>query len=202
MKANHKIERDNNHYYLYRHIRLDKNEPFYIGIGVKPKKHDKTIESEYKRAFAKNGRNNIWNKITLKTDYRVDIIIEHSNKDFVVNKEIEFIKLYGRKDLNSGILSNMTDGGEGIKNKIVSKETRDKISKFQKGSKRTQEQCLNISKSKFIKVIKLNLNGEEIEEFESLSSAAKSLNCSVGEITVCCKNQNRICHSFKWKYKD
>lgn len=23
-------------YYLYRHIRLDKNQPFYIGIGTKP----------------------------------------------------------------------------------------------------------------------------------------------------------------------
>ena len=26
---------ENGKYYLYRHIRLDKNEPFYIGIGTK-----------------------------------------------------------------------------------------------------------------------------------------------------------------------
>ena len=34
---------------LYRHIRLDKNEPFYIGIG------------NIKRAYNKSERNDIWN---------------------------------------------------------------------------------------------------------------------------------------------
>lgn len=29
---------DNGKYYLYRHIRLDKNEPFYIGIGSRSEK--------------------------------------------------------------------------------------------------------------------------------------------------------------------
>ena len=39
-------------HYLYRHIRLDKNEPFYIGIGTK-KENTKfnSIKSEYSRAI-------------------------------------------------------------------------------------------------------------------------------------------------------
>ena len=42
---------DEGKYYLYRHIREDKNEVFYIGIGTKNSK------VEYKRAFAKDGTN-------------------------------------------------------------------------------------------------------------------------------------------------
>jgi hypothetical protein len=40
--------------YVYRHIRLDKNEPFYIGIG-------KDDYSSFKRAYhTGNKRNKIW----------------------------------------------------------------------------------------------------------------------------------------------
>ena len=48
-----------NKYYLYRHIRLDKNEPFYIGIGTKEERY-KSFEMIYKRAFSKKKRNIIW----------------------------------------------------------------------------------------------------------------------------------------------
>lgn len=43
---------DEGKYYLYRHIRLDKNEPFYIGIGTK-NKH----KYPYFRAKSKAERN-------------------------------------------------------------------------------------------------------------------------------------------------
>lgn len=44
--------------YLYRHIRLDKNEPFYIGIG-----------SNKARCYTKKTRNKHWNsKYVLDTD--------------------------------------------------------------------------------------------------------------------------------------
>ena len=47
-------------YYLYRHIRLDKNEPFYIGIGTKVnKKSFLKVTSEYVRAYSKTRRNKI-----------------------------------------------------------------------------------------------------------------------------------------------
>ena len=53
--------------YLYRHIRLDKNQPFYIGISS---------DSNYKRAFSKR-RSNIWNNIVAKTGYEVEIFIDN-----------------------------------------------------------------------------------------------------------------------------
>jgi len=39
--------------YIYRHIRLDKNEPFYIGIG------DNSHEGTYPRAHSKKPKNKI-----------------------------------------------------------------------------------------------------------------------------------------------
>lgn len=86
---------------LYRHIRLDTNEVFYIGIGDIKRANDKTSRSKY------------WRSITNKTKYRIDIILENLTWDDACKKEIEFIKLYGRKDLGLGTLVNMTDGGEG-----------------------------------------------------------------------------------------
>ena len=123
---------------LYRHIRLDKNVPFYIGIG-------KTEKRAYSKAF----RNNHWKGIVNKYGHEVEIIMEGLTIAEAYEKEKEFIKLYGRADLNEGTLCNLTDGGEGFpnlspesreririasKNRKASEETRKKISEAKKGS--------------------------------------------------------------------
>ena len=125
-------------YYVYRHIRLDKNTPFYIGKGTTHKTR-KDFNNYYHRAFSKYNRNNIWKRITAKTDYTVEIIFESESEKEVFEKEKEFIKLYGRIDNKTGILSNLTDGGDGDSGKIVSKETRERISKANKGRKYSKE---------------------------------------------------------------
>lgn len=92
--------------YLYTHTRLDKNEIFYIGISKS--------NVDYKRAYSIIDRNPIWIKIFNKTEYRVDILIESEDLSFIKNKEIELIAFYGRKDIGTGILSNMSRGGDGV----------------------------------------------------------------------------------------
>lgn len=123
-------------YYLYRHIRLDKNEPFYIGIGTKSDKKHTKLETEYLRAYSKIRLNNIWNKIVLKTDYEVEILLESNDYEFIKQKEIEFIALYGRIDSGKGSLANLTDGGDGTVN--ISPEIRNNISERMKGCKNPQ----------------------------------------------------------------
>ncbi len=108
-------------YYLYRHIRLDKNEVFYVGIGTKRKNF------EYYRAYEKQLRSSFWNKIISKTEYIVEIVLESDNYDFIKQKEIEFISLYGRRDLNCGKLCNLTNGGDGKFGFKMSEETKKKI---------------------------------------------------------------------------
>lgn len=134
-------------YFLYRHIRLDKNEPFYIGIGKKPKNYY-GYNTEFKRAFyAGSKRGGFWKQITSKTEYKVEIMMESSNLDYIKSQEVFFITLYGRKDRKEGSLVNMTDGGDfnnagassHRKNFKHSEETKRKLSDSHKGRKASLE---------------------------------------------------------------
>lgn len=158
-------------WYVYRHIRNDINLPFYIGIGN---------QANYKRAFSNKSRNKHWLNIVQKTSYTIEIIFEGLTKEDAVSKEVEFIKLYGRK-CNNGLLCNQTDGGEGIisrenveiwkknlsKSAInMTQEHKEKISKslkghigYMKGKKLTLEQREKISKKR--KGIKLSEKTKE-----------------------------------------
>lgn len=107
--------------YLYRHIRLDNNLPFYIGIGS---------DSDYKRANSKHNRNKYWKNIIKKTTYKVDIIFNDLSWEEACKKEIEFITLYKNYNIK---LANLTMGGEGLfqpNNEIIKK-----ISNSKKGIK-------------------------------------------------------------------
>lgn len=111
--------------YVYRHIRLDKNIPFYIGISL-------IDDIEYKRANVRSGRNKHWQNVVKKSDYRVDIMFDEIESDFAKEKEIELIALYGRVDLKTGTLVNRTIGGDGNNGMIVSEYTRKLISESSK----------------------------------------------------------------------
>lgn len=110
---------------LYAHIRLDTNQIFYIGISINDK-----------RPFNKSQRNKIWKGITRKTSYRVDILFNNLTWEEACNKEIELIKKYGRINNNTGILCNLTDGGNGTINYKHKQESKDKIGSAWKGKKR------------------------------------------------------------------
>jgi hypothetical protein len=108
--------------YVYRHIRNDKNEPFYIGIGS---------DLNYKRSKETARRSDLWKRIATK-GYTVEIMLDNITTDFAKIKEVEFIKLYGRKDLGTGCLANMTDGGDGTYGKVYGEEYRRKLSETAK----------------------------------------------------------------------
>lgn len=113
-------------FYIYRHIRPDTNEVFYIGKG---NNLDKRV-SPYSRARCKNRRHDYWKRIVAKNNgaVTVEIIFECDTEEQANIKEIEFIALYGRKDLGKGTLINFTDGGEGAKGAIMSDSVKKKHS--------------------------------------------------------------------------
>jgi hypothetical protein len=87
---------------VYRHIRIDKNEPFYVGIGM-------TLI----RPYEKRSRSKHWMNIA-KIGYEIEILFEDIEWNEACKKEIEFIELYGRViDKKGGTLVNLTKGGEG-----------------------------------------------------------------------------------------
>ena len=120
---------------VYKHIRKDTNEVFYIGIG-------KTI----KRAYSSTNRNKYWHNIVNKCGYEVEIIKENLSKEEAIQMEIDLIKNYGRFDLKEGSLVNLTNGGDGISS--VSLEVIEKILKSRSWYKHSEEtkQKLSIQK--------------------------------------------------------
>jgi hypothetical protein len=214
-----------NNWYVYRHIRLDKTEPFYIGIGNK-KNHARAYQTK------PNRRNEIWRKISNKTDIEIEILFEGLTKNQASEKEKEFIKLYGRKDLNTGCLCNMTDGGDGIWNCVMSENTKEKMrqsklgdknpnfgkspsketilkrSKSLTGQKRSEEekhkQSLRTIKSgqaKSTDVYNFN-NNEYVGRFHSISEACRILGFHKSNSKAClvAKGKRNQTHGYVFKY--
>jgi hypothetical protein len=119
---------------VYIHIRKDKNEPFYVGI----------YENKY-RPFEKTRRNDIWDKIVSKTEFDVKILQEGLTWDEACQMERDLIKQYGRINLNTGILANLTDGGDGAVGLIRTEEHSRKISESQKGKIVSEETKSKVS---------------------------------------------------------
>lgn len=210
-------------YYLYRHIRLDKNEPFYIGIGTCNKyKIDKY--NLYDRAFHKKSRNNLWKKIVNKTKYKVEIILHSDDYEFIKQKEKEFIKLYGRINLNTGILSNLTDGGEGTLNVIYTKEQRQKMSEKLKGNKRAlgfkhsedtrrkvkeialkraenPEWIKSLSERSSVEILSMSNKTGDIIFYKSIIDAHEKLNISLDHIKKCLKGGQKPIKGYRFFYK-
>lgn len=180
--------------YIYRHIRKDKNEVFYIGIGTDNK-------GKYIRAKSKN-RNRYWKRIVDKTNYEIEILFDNISKEEAIKKEIEFIQLYGRRDQNNGTLCNLTDGGEGAvnmseegksvlrelaKKRVVPEERKQLFSKIFKGSG-------NPNSSKVINRITLEVFGSIMEAAEKYEISRHTLRNNLNG-----KNCN---HSEFFYYKD
>jgi hypothetical protein len=106
---------------IYFHYNPVKQEIFYVGIGNE------------KRPHSKQNRNNHWHNIVNKYGYNIIIVEKNLSWEEAVEKEKFYIKLIGRKDLKLGPLVNMTDGGEGNQNIIITKESNIKRSLAIKG---------------------------------------------------------------------
>jgi hypothetical protein len=113
--------------YVYQHIRLDTNEVFYIGIGS-------DTDGKFDRAHTIKGRRNPhWHNVVNKVGYRVEILSDSISWDDACKEEKRLIKLYGRI-ADGGILTNITEGGDGVWGMRQDKELLDRLSKINKGA--------------------------------------------------------------------
>ena len=134
----------NNEYYVYLYLRED-GSPYYVGKG------------KGRRAYTKDR-----NVKRPPTDDRIIIPLQNLTEEQAFANEKDFISFFGRKDNNTGILWNFTDGGEGKSGIITSDETRKKMSAYAKnrteqhverykksatGKKRSEEACKKMSEA-------------------------------------------------------
>lgn len=118
--------------YVYRHIRLDTNEVFYIGKGT-------NTDGKYARAYSNKRANPHWHNVVNKRGHIVEIIIDNLTETDTNETEKSYILFYGRIDLGTGTLVNLTDGGDGALGYKHTKEAKEKIRCTSIGRKKTNE---------------------------------------------------------------
>ena len=169
-------------------------QPFYIGKGKKSRINHHLQPNNLSKNTIKN---NIIKSIIKETDelplhYK---IFENITFEDSIEIEMDIIKHFGRINLNNGILSNMTDGGEGFRNMIVTDATKINMSISAKKCDRTYA---NNGMSKIVE--KYDLNDNFLSSFNSLREAAESIDKDFKNISSCCRGKSHTAYGFKWKY--
>lgn len=103
-------------------------EPFYIGKGSQWRPYVHQYYAAKSEGYCSSRKTNRIRGI-LREGYDVIVKILYSKLDerTALETEARIIKLIGRKDLETGVLLNLTGGGEGSTGRLMSQDTRDKI---------------------------------------------------------------------------
>jgi hypothetical protein len=122
-------KKDPNRFYVYLYLRSKDSEhgkrltPYYVGKG------------NGWRAFSKNR-----GIVPVPKDKSYIVFVQEGlNEEQAFLLERYCISLYGRIDRGTGILRNLTDGGEGISGFVQSETTRQKISQSNKKAYASEE---------------------------------------------------------------
>lgn len=129
-------------FYTYMWLR-ENGTPYYVGKG------------KGRRAFTSNGHN------VLRPEYDARIFIQYwESEEKAFEMEMWLISLYGRKDNGTGVLRNLTDGGEnpprmlgnthakGKKHSAEANARKSERGKLRKQSIETREKLSRIKKGK------------------------------------------------------
>lgn len=126
-KLNKILNKDVSKSYTYGLCR-GSGELFYIGVGIRRRVFAHTYTSE----LTKSGnrlKTNITKKELEAGGLRYVLFCVNKDREVCLSLEKELIQHFGRLDLGTGSLANLTAGGEiGVTGVVVSQETREKLS--------------------------------------------------------------------------
>lgn len=148
-----------NEFYTYAYLREDKT-PYYIGKG----KHNHKTNQKYYRAYCGNH----W--VPIPPKQRIIILKDDIYENDAFKHEIYMISIFGRKDLNTGILLNLTNGGEGFSGFKLTEERKRDI------SKRMKEYVINNGNPNLKKYLLINVSGEYYVVDDGLAPFCKEKN--------------------------
>ena len=122
-------------YYTYAYLRED-GTPYYIGKGKGNRIRDKN------------------HRVSVPPKDRILFLKKKLSEQEALKHEMYMISVLGRKDIGTGVLRNLTDGGEGQSGFIHSEETKKKMREARKGkinpplSEETRRKISEASKGK------------------------------------------------------
>ena len=154
-------------YYVYGHFKSTDDTLFYIGVGTVLNNSKKETQ-RYSRAYHFSNRNQFWKNIKNKYGVKVRILSTHKTKIESLKKEAELVEKYGRKWLNTGILCNISSGGE--------------IGPVGRTFKMSEEQKKLLSDIKSIPIYIYNSQGFFDKEIKTIESAAEYCNVTYNAI--------------------
>ena len=140
-----------------------------------------------------------------------EILYENLSEEEAMQKEVELIAYYKTNQEEYGY--NMTSGGSGAPNCTKSIETREKLSRANKGKKASEETKRKISEGRkgklkgkespsAKKVLQYDLDGNLVKEWDCLMDIQRALNVSYSSIWAVCNDKRKQIKGYVWKYKD
>lgn len=176
-------------YYVYHLINPKDGSPFYVGKGILNRMYIHEIDTL--NGNVPHNNKLLYNKIkkVLKESGKINykIISENLTEKESFSLEIDEIKKYGRKYNKTGILCNLTDGGEGMSGLIHTKETKRKLS-----IKARKPEKIKISIENFKRATEKNRGKRKLKEChnkivelyeqKSITEIQKILGCDFGTL--------------------
>lgn len=183
--------KSSNSYIVYRHT--SPSGKVYIGITsykaeIRWNNGKGYIGSKkFQRAITKYGWSNI----------KHEVLLNNISKEEALYAEKYLIKWYKIHNISY----NITDGGDGVVG-IKGKESY----YYSKHLSLTHRKHISEAKSgiatKTSPVIQMDLKGNFIAEYESITIAARATGSDGSKISKCCYNIRHKTNNYKWKFKD
>lgn len=186
------------------------------------------LQQHVYEAFRHKSHKASWVKSLLKQDKMPIIELLDSTSENWQELEVYWISQFKTWGFN---LVNMTDGGDGNNNQVMTEETKKKISETLKGRKRPEDVIKKISEShkgkkltkstrqklkninlgkiqseatkakRYKSVLLISESGEIIERFNSLKEAAEKHSCRKGSISNVCYGRAKTACGYYWRFE-
>lgn len=183
-------------------ITNNENGKIYIGItnqGVQTRWSHHLYESRSGSTFPIHSAIRKYGEENFQIEV-IENISEEQDYDYLKEREKYWIKQFDSYNRNKGY--NLTLGGDGTFGRFHSEETKEKIRQKALGRKVSKETKNRMQNSSYRKkeVVKISLDGEILEKYDSVAEAGRILNKNRHVISHCAKGDRPTAYGYKWAY--